>query len=345
MSDQPNDNKLTLIDQRLDLAFRALGASCRHYSKGFEVDDNNRQPLTLLKYWMIGEHHKEAIADPSGKRTEYSIHPEKGILLMGGVGTGKTAMMRALSHAMNMGGGSGFKIANAIRIVKEYNSSDGGDNVVLEYAHSGALCIDDLGAEEDGKHYGKITNVIADIIALRYENRHTTHFTSNSDTKALLDKYDERTLSRINEMASIIPLSGQDRRTGAMTVPHRRPNALFMPDPPPMTEEQRAASKEQADAAIKVLRDHMDEAKRQKREEVERKRREDVEKELKIIARETTGNLAHYARFHPFEEIRRAAKDEIARRTTAPLQEVYAAADKVNVPQPDPETEPQLSEP
>lgn len=239
MSDQPD-----LKAQRLQLAKNALFSACRFNSEGYTVDEFNKPALKLISHWLIGEDHIELVDNGSGEMVAYSIAAGKGLLLIGGVGTGKTAMMRSVSYARVKGGGSGFVIANAIRIVKEYNQGgdEGGDGVILRYASLPEMCIDDLAREEDGKHYGKVTNVISDIIALRYEHGRPTHFTTNADVQGLIAKYDERTVSRINEMASVLPLAGDDRRATASRQP-RKEAPLFMPEPPMPTDEEIEADK------------------------------------------------------------------------------------------------------
>lgn len=245
---------MALKVQRLQLAKNALYAACKFNSTGFEVDENNRAALVLISHWLIGEAHTELFDDGQGSVIPMEVKPPKGILLYGGVGTGKTAMMRAVSYARVKGGGSGFMITNAIRVVKEYNQGgdDGGDGVILRYANSPELCIDDLGSEEDGKHYGKITNVISDIIALRYEARRPTHFSTNSDMEALQTKYDVRALSRINEMATVVPLGGVDRRATASRVAQQEP-LLFMPEAPMPTDEEIEAKRIRTQEAIAGL--------------------------------------------------------------------------------------------
>jgi hypothetical protein len=187
--------------------------------------------------------------------------PVKGILLRGPVGTGKSDMMRIISRTMQRGGGSGFLIVNAIRIVKEYNSqTDGGDAVILKYAECGPLCIEEIGLEEPGKHYGKEANVIADILALRYERwrhdprKYQTHFTTNADNDALEKRYDERTISRTDEMTFTLALGGPDRRATSKHEPKQLVR-LFMPPPPEPTPAQQQADKERVLAQAAKLRE------------------------------------------------------------------------------------------
>lgn len=275
-----------LREQRLQIAKNCLYSACRFNSEGYRVDEHNKPALILISHWLIRSQHIEHVNDGAGEMVAYGVVPGKGLMLIGGVGTGKTAMMRSVSYARVKGGGSGFVIANAIRIVKEYNQGDeGGDGVILRYANLPELCIDDLAREEDGKHYGKVTNVISDIIALRYDHGRPTHFTTNADREGLLSKYDERTLSRINEMASIIPLGGDDRRATATREPRPEP-MLFMPEAPMPTEEEIEAARLRREA-IKAEFAHLYERKKSPLVIVPRTANSDIERLRKQLSVDT----------------------------------------------------------
>ena len=189
------------------------------------ADDNNRDTLIALAHWLSDTPHAHVSAG-------------RGIGLRGPVGTGKTSHKRALGMAMVAGGDNrrhgadnvaGIRVVNSRRIVADYNRTRddngrdaGGDAVVIAYANKpGDLCIDDLSLEQTGRHYGKETNVIADIITMRYDlwrgapAMYGLHITTNASNQDLRERYDERTLSRLTEMVCVLPLDGLDRRSSA----------------------------------------------------------------------------------------------------------------------------------
>lgn len=198
--------------RRLNRAKNALWKSLLHLQPAYQMDPDNIDALNGLAHWLVQLPYN-------------SIQPGKGIMLQGPVGTGKTDLMNALSHAFVLGGSSAFQVVNAKRIEKEFNRSDdgsrdrnriGGDHVILHYANIDHLCIDDIGLELDGVHYGRSANIIAEIIALRYDKfrkgSNITHLTSNAAPEQMEKRYDLRTLSRISEMCGEIYVGGPDRR-------------------------------------------------------------------------------------------------------------------------------------
>lgn len=227
--------------------WRAMHAVCRTKP---HADEHNAPALAAMAYWLIDAPYP-------------GLRPGKAVGLRGPVGTGKTDLMRALGRAMVMGGAKhAITTVNAIRIVKEFsrtkdeNGRDvGGDAVILRYASCGPLCIDDMGREDPGKHYGKDANVIGDIIALRYERwredpaKYLTCGTTNLTNEALRERYDERALSRLDEMQVFYPLGGPDRRATSSVEVHR---GLFE-----IIEEAPAMSMEEHSKRCDALRKHV----------------------------------------------------------------------------------------
>jgi DNA replication protein DnaC len=69
-------------------------------------------------------------------------------------------------------------------------------------------CFDDMGTEDEVKHYGTQTNVLGQIILMRYElfqgRQVLTHFTSNLTAPQIEKHYGERVRSRLREMCNWI---------------------------------------------------------------------------------------------------------------------------------------------
>lgn len=197
--------------KRLNRAKWKLWQALNDLQPAFAKDVHNLHAMTAVAHFLA----KLPFGD---------LRVGQGLLISGPVGTGKTLLMSALDRASVMSGGPSFPVVNAIRIVKEYNRSDegktadktGGDNVILRYAAMPLLTIDDAVKEEDGKHYGKVANVIDEIIALRYERWRRgeclTNMTTNGGPEDMTGRYDVRTVSRMVEMMGEVRLAGPDRR-------------------------------------------------------------------------------------------------------------------------------------
>jgi len=78
-----------------------------------------------------------------------------------------------------------------------------------------SYCFDDLGTEDEVRHYGSVTNVLGQIILMRYElfqsRKVMTHFTSNLTSDQIGNHYGERVRSRLREMCNWIEYSPESR--------------------------------------------------------------------------------------------------------------------------------------
>ncbi len=153
------------------------------------------------------------------------LNAKKGIYLYGAVGRGKTVIMQALmifcntvesklTAADKLFTPHKFQLKNAKSIVNELAQNKKAD--VIKQYYTGALCIDDLGAEDSYKLYGNDMDVVGDIIVERYQKyQHygqLTHATSNTKPSDWNGKYGERVESRLSEMFNVIVLLGKDKR-------------------------------------------------------------------------------------------------------------------------------------
>lgn len=150
----------------------------------------------------------------------------KGLLIIGDVGTGKTLMMQIFSKLMmNPNGSQFFEINDSHSIVREFlvNGFKTIDKYSSEHYHSQkkeipkTLCIDDLGMEDSkSKSFGNDANVMEQILYERYKrflsHRMITHATSNLTAPQLSTKYGTRVADRFNEMFQIKFLIGESQR-------------------------------------------------------------------------------------------------------------------------------------
>ena len=151
----------------------------------------------------------------------------KGVLVIGTVGVGKSALMRVMQklfiesdRRFKWVAGKEFKY-----LLENYTSSD----LLAMYGKECRmdLYIDDIGLTAgDFKKYGNSINIISEIIFDRYElyieKGIRTHISSNlpitidknkfPDVQSLLDIFGERVTDRLKEMCQTIKITGKSLR-------------------------------------------------------------------------------------------------------------------------------------
>lgn len=148
----------------------------------------------------------------------------KGIMLAGNFGTGKTWLMKLFAKNQRQV----FHVYNAKEIANNFESF--GQEDALDFVNKkknptndsnafyqpfAGLCIDDIGTEDIKNHYGNKKNVIGDLIEQRYSHGNTGvffHATTNFSSQQLKDFYGERVTSRMREIFNFIDIPGSDRR-------------------------------------------------------------------------------------------------------------------------------------
>ena len=146
---------------------------------------------------------------------KYAIDPNKGILLVGTIGCGKTSLMQLFNlltyeHIK-------YNVKPTRAIAGEYLQN--GYETILKYGNTDKIyCFDDLGIEQNMKHFGNESNVMAEILLSRYDllrNRGIiTHATTNLNANELEKLYGNRVRSRLREMFNLItfPENAEDLR-------------------------------------------------------------------------------------------------------------------------------------
>ncbi len=140
-----------------------------------------------------------------------NIDLNKGILLTGPIGVGKTALMKLIKSIVprkNL-----YEIISTRLISFEYIRD--GHEVISKYSNTKVYCFDDLGLEKNLKRYGNECNVIGEILLSRYElfisRKVITHATTNLNAKELEGYYGNRVRSRMKEMFNLISFDSNDR--------------------------------------------------------------------------------------------------------------------------------------
>lgn len=174
----------------------------QYFSLQYTIDEANKEIVAQLCLYFSGD-------------TRFKGDLTKGLILFGGVGVGKTSLikffMRNQIHS--------YRVISCREIETEFAQT--GD-VAIDYFSTNptipnnsnpfghqviGFCFDDIGTESNSKYYGKEKNVIAEILLNRYDNnlpKQSTHITTNLSVDEIKNVYGSRVTDRIKEMMNII---------------------------------------------------------------------------------------------------------------------------------------------
>jgi len=142
---------------------------------------------------------------------EFGIDIDKGILLSGPVGCGKTSLIRLLKHLVPHR--KPYEVVPTRNIVFGFNHI--GYKTIEDYGNTQFFCFDDLGVEPMGRHYGKDCNVMGEILLSRYdlfiENKMKTHATTNLNAAELEERYGNRVRSRMRQLFNLVAFDRESR--------------------------------------------------------------------------------------------------------------------------------------
>ncbi|WP_147676321.1 P-loop NTPase family protein [Algibacter pacificus] len=165
------------------------------FGKNFKIYEEDEVVLYKLCIYFIRDF--EACA-------KLKIDPNKGILLSGPVGCGKTSLMKLLRHIVPHH--KPYEVIPARNITFAFNNI--GYKTIQEYGNSSFYCFDDLGVETTGRHFGKDCNVMGEILLSRYDlflqRKIRTHATTNLNAQELEERYGNRVRSRMRQLFNLI---------------------------------------------------------------------------------------------------------------------------------------------
>lgn len=182
-------------------SFMKWSASER-FKKRLVVNDGNKQLITALCFFLSRDKRFE-------EQLGYSF--EKGLLIRGTVGLGKTFLVQCLERnelnpvlLLSM-----IDIADQVRLEGEYSIQKGNNRIIY---------FDDVGSEEATvNHYGTKINYFKDFIEQTYLRNHFKTFnqlmiSTNCSFDDIEQKYGMRARSRMKDMFNIVDIKGEDMR-------------------------------------------------------------------------------------------------------------------------------------
>lgn len=142
---------------------------------------------------------------------QYGINLNKGILLSGPVGCGKTSLMNLMKFLTPKEHKFFVKpcrdisfefIQDGYEVIHKYSKGK------LYQSEPKTICFDDLVTENNLKYFGNECNVMAEILLSRYDifttKKTQTHITTNLSASEIEKQYGNRVRSRLREMINLI---------------------------------------------------------------------------------------------------------------------------------------------
>lgn len=172
------------------------------YGKKFKILETDHEIIyKLIAYFLKDEQ----------TCYQFNIDLEKGILLSGPVGCGKTSLMNLMKHLTPTENKFSVKpcrdisfefIQDGYQIIHKYSIGK------LYESQPKTICFDDLGVENNLKYYGNECNVMAEILLSRYDifitKKIQTHITTNLSASEIETNYGNRVRSRLRELCNLI---------------------------------------------------------------------------------------------------------------------------------------------
>jgi energy-coupling factor transporter ATP-binding protein EcfA2 len=157
---------------------------------------------------------------------ELNINLKKGVMLTGPVGCGKTTLMTLMRFFLHPRDQYIMKpcrdvtfefVEEGFQILNKYSKAS--FHTIEGELYSKAYCFDDLGLENNLRHFGNECNIMAEILFSRYDlfisKGMQTHITTNLNSSEIEGIYNIRLRSRLREMMNLISFEKNsiDKRT------------------------------------------------------------------------------------------------------------------------------------
>lgn len=173
-----------------------------HYGEKFKIHEEDHEIIFKLITYFVGD---KMNAEKLG------LDLQKGILLTGPIGCGKTSLMNLMrfvppperNHIIKSCRDVSFEfIQEGYEVIWRYS------RMSFNNSHPKIYCFDDLGTEQSLKYYGNECNVLGEILLSRYEyfisHDMITHITTNLSAIEIETFYGNRVRSRLREMMNLL---------------------------------------------------------------------------------------------------------------------------------------------
>lgn len=190
-------------------------ACARKVCPDYEVREDQKSILNDIVHWSL--------LDYTGK-----LDPDRGLLLWGDIGTGKSTLLKIIREYCRIVRPCvdhmpySFRITNVIDICAQFSdeSRDGGYYAIQTYINSKGQAFDELGSETTPTgRWGNYENVMQYILQRRYDIRDEsfTHATTNLSLDQIAEVYSDRIYDRCKEMFNFVEIHGKTFRKSFQT--------------------------------------------------------------------------------------------------------------------------------
>lgn len=176
-------------------------------NRSFVVDSNNAAAIRALLCYFTGQPAE-------------GLNPNKGILLCGNVGVGKSLLMKAIANTLKRYY-KAFRFVVCQDVVLHFENTGDLDTFTANrngmIGRPAKICFDELGRELiPANNYGNKRNVMQHILMFRYnawqDSGLLTHGTTNATPRELENLYGAHIADRIREMFNWVVIHGDSRR-------------------------------------------------------------------------------------------------------------------------------------
>lgn len=185
--DNETFKSIFLLEAKKEMLKRAV-------NKDFEIDSENAKLINQLFYYITADE-------------KFDGDLNKGVLIMGSVGAGKTLILTIFCNIIENLAGKVITRTHAKRAYEMIKEKPKG------YYDKRPVFIDDLGREQkEITDYGTKEQPLIDLFSIRYDNGALTFATTNFNIDSLSEFYGEAIADRFKEMFNFIIIKSKSRR-------------------------------------------------------------------------------------------------------------------------------------